>query len=54
VNGGIVMMARMAVMQALHGRKAATPELAASIARSFLPEGRANAAAVLILCDITR
>jgi hypothetical protein len=28
VNGGIVMMARIAVMQAVHGRrKAATPEL---------------------------
>ena len=54
VNGGIVMMARIAVMQALHGRKAATPELASSMARSFLPEGRADAAAIPILCDITR
>jgi hypothetical protein len=55
-NGGIVMMARIAVTQALTGRKVAMPELRFVDGAVFLGplKGRANAAAVLILCDITR
>ncbi len=55
-NGGIVMMARIAVTQALTGRKVAMPELRFVDGAVFLGplKGRANAAAVLILRDITR
>ena len=50
-NGGVVMMARTAVTQALTGRKVAMPELRFVDGTVFLGplKGRANAAAVLIL-----